>query len=204
MLNTDSHRRAPIKSILTVAMLLIAALPLTAQAPAAVPVPSQFATANTVFLASGSAPGRGENEPIIAQMVYRSVYKSMSATGRYKLVSTPADAEISMVISTQSRISSLLNGTPIYAIFLYLEIYDIKTHTLIWVLDEPVEGASREKTFQKNVDQSVAALMVDLNALADGKIPGDTTLPKSEPAKTNLTPSIPRSGTAKTRLSDKQ
>jgi len=178
MLNTDLHRPAPIKSILAIAILLLAALPLSAQTPAAIPVPAQFTTAHTVFLASGSAPGSGRDEPVIAQMAYSSVYKSLSTSGRYQLVSTPADAELSMVVSTQSRISDVSRGTSTDTFFLRFEIYDVKTHTLLWALGEPINGTFRVKTFQKNVDLSVVLLMVDLKSLASGKIPDDATSTK--------------------------
>ena len=195
----NSHQRSI--STLAIAILLLATLPLFAQTPAT-PVPSQFATAHTAFLASGSAPGAGGRERLIAQMVYTSAYNSLSTAGRYHLVSMPADAELSMVISAESRIFDVSSGSSSDSIFLRLEIYDIKTHTLLWALDESVNGAFREKTFQKNVDQSVAALMDDLNALANGTIPGATTSPKPEPSKTNPTSSKPEP--TKTRLSDEK
>lgn len=172
-LSCDQHRQAPIRSILSVAMLLIAALPLTAQAPVAVRVPSQLATAKTVFLASGSAPTSGSNQSVIAQMVYSSVYTSLSAAGRYHLVSTPAEAELSMIISIQSYNSSVAFDSSTEYSFLRLEIYDVKTHTLLWALNEPIDiDFPNKKGLQKKVGQSVAALMVDLNGLASGAIPG--------------------------------
>jgi len=186
MLNNNQLRQAPISIFLSIAVLMLAALPLCAQVPAAVPVPSQFATAHTAFLASGSAPGSGRNERFIAQVVYSSVYKSLSTAGHYHLVSAPADAELSMVVSTQSHVSDVMGGDSPFEALLRLEIYDVKTHTLLWALDEQINSMFREKTFQKNVDQSVAALMVDLNALASGSVPGDTTPTKAEPSKTRL------------------
>ena len=157
-----NHHGHVAMGILIVALLFQAAPPLSAQSANAVPVPSQFATARTVFLASGSAPGSGTHEVLIARMVYSSFYRSLSTAGRYHLVSAPADADLSMVISADS-----LNEPS-----LQLDIYDIKTHTLLWTLDEPLLGAFREKTFQKNIDKTVAALMNDLKSLASGEVPG--------------------------------
>jgi hypothetical protein len=166
--------------------MLISSMSLLAQSPGTVPVPSQLATAHTAFLASGSAPGAGRYEPLIAQMVYTSFYKSLSAAGQYHLVGGPADAELSMVISSQSHVSAVTNGSSFDANFIRLEIYDIKTHTLLWAIDEPLEGAYREKTFQKNVDKSIAALISDLKTLAGGALPGDSDTPKPEPTKTRF------------------
>jgi hypothetical protein len=109
-----------------------------------------------------------------------------------------------MIVSTQSHVSSVSGGDSFNAFFLRLEIYDVKTHTLLWALDESVNGAFREKTFQKNVDQSVAALMVDLNALANGTIPGTATSPKVEPTDANSEPTKSSSKSTKTRLSDEK
>ncbi|MGH9617016.1 MAG: hypothetical protein ACRD28_09775, partial [Acidobacteriaceae bacterium] len=158
--------------VLVAALFLQAALPLSAQSANAVPVPAQFATAHTVFLASGAAPGAGGKEVLIAQMVYSSFYKSLSAAGRYRLVSTPDDAELSMVISTQTAMSDVMKGDSVDESYLRLEIFDVRTHSLLWTIDEPLNGAFREKTFQKNVDKSVAAIMSDLNSLASGAVPG--------------------------------
>jgi hypothetical protein len=176
------HRITLISSV-----LLISSLPLSAQSPATIPAPSQLGTAHTAFLASGSAPGAGPREFLIAQMVYASTYKSLSSSGQYRLVGAPADAEMSMVISTNITISDVINGGSLNSAFIRLEIFDVKTHTLLWALDEPIQGAFREKTFQKNVDESIAALMNDLKTLASGVIPGDpTAAPKPEPTKTRL------------------
>lgn len=156
-------------------------------------VPSQFTTGHTVFLASAGAPGLGGHEKQIAAIVYTAFYKALSTTGHYHLVENPSDADLAMNISTQSRISDVTNGSSVDSAYLRLEIYDVKTHILVWTINEDVQGAFREKTFQHNVDATIAALMDDLNALANGNLPGDTGPAKSQPAKPQPT---------KARLSD--
>ena len=155
-------------------------------------VPSQFATAHTVFFASGGAPGSGGHEKQIAEIVYTTFYKALSAVGRYQLVENPSSADLAMNISAQSRISDVTNGSSTDSAYLRLEIYDVKTHMLIWTINEDVQGAFREKTFQRNVDTAVTALIDDLNTLANGNLPGDTSPAQSQPAKSQST---------KTRLS---
>ena len=156
-------------------------------------VPSQFATAHTVFLASAGAPGSGAHEKQIAEIVYTTFYKALSSTGHYQLVENPSNADLAMNISTQSRISDVTNGSSADSAYLRLEIYDVKTHMLLWTINEDVQGAFREKTFEHNVDATIAALMDDLNTLANGNLPGDTGPAKSQPAK---------SQPVKTRLSN--
>ena len=158
----NSHRFS-LPSIAT-AILLLAALRLSAQTPTAIPVPSQFATAHTIFLASASAPGYSD-EKATAAAIYTSVYQSLAVSGRYRLVTAPADADLSMVLTIRKSVLSL-------------EIYNVKTHTLLWVLDEPLRVATLEKTFVKNAQASALLFVDDLNTLASGKLPGDVPPPK--------------------------
>ena len=166
--------------------LFMACIKLDAQSADAVPVPSQFATAQTAFLASASAPGVGGRETLIAQIIYSSLYKSLSSGGQYRLVSAPADSELSMIISAHAHVSSVVNGSSFDATYLRLEVYDVKTHTLLWALDEPIQGAFRQKTFQKNVDKSIASLNNDLKQLASGAVPGDAASSTPQPIKTSI------------------
>ncbi|MFZ0335996.1 MAG: hypothetical protein WA855_12265 [Candidatus Acidiferrales bacterium] len=47
----------------------------------------------------------------------------------------------------------------------YLSIVDTKTHFVLWTLVEPVEGAVRKVSWEKNIDASVRALVNDLKTL---------------------------------------
>jgi hypothetical protein len=145
-----------------------------AQQPTVPPVPSQFATAHNIFLASGSAPGYSD-EKMIATSIYNSTYQALASLPRYHLVSTPADSELSMVIT--------LRPSPGGEGFLNLKIFDTKTHTLIWVLDEPIKIATLEKTFVKNAQASAQLFLEDLNTLASGRLPGDVSPPSPTKAR---------------------
>ncbi len=136
--------------------LLVAPLLVRAQSP--VPVPSQFATAKTVFLASASAPGFS-NEKNTSAAIYNTVYRSLAAAGRYRLVPTPAEADLSMVLTIKEQILSL-------------DIYDVKTHTLLWVIDEPIFLPTI-----KNLQASALLFAADLNTLANNKLPADVPPP---------------------------
>jgi hypothetical protein len=115
-------------------------------------------------------------------MMYSSFSQSLSAMGKFRVVAAPADAQLSMVLSAQTFVSDAMNGTSSAAPYLRLEIFDTRTHTLLWTLDEPIKGAFREKALQKNVDDSVAALISDLKTLANGTIPGDPTATSTKAA----------------------
>jgi hypothetical protein len=160
--------------------------PLFVRAQTGVPVPSQLSTAHTAFLASGAASAGGARQSLIAQMIYTSTYKALVADGQYRLAAAPSQAELSMIVSTDMAYSDVTNGSSIAFPFLRLDIYDTATHSLLWTLEEPVRGAWREKSFQKNIDDAVALLVSDLKTLAAGSIPGNPTTPKPEPVKTRI------------------
>ena len=144
------------RNALIASVLLIAPFRVKAQAPA--PVPSQFATAKTVFLASAAAPGLS-NEKNTSASIYTVVYQSLASAGRYRLVLSPAEADLSMTLTVKEQILSL-------------EIYDVKTHTLLWVIDEPIFLPTL-----KNMQASALLFAGDLNTLANSKLPADVPPP---------------------------
>ena len=153
-------------------ILLIPSMGLWGQSATPVAVPSQLATAQNVFLASAAAPGFS-NEKAIAGILYTTVYQSLAASGRYHLVARPADAELSMVLTARlvGQQGSVLS----------LDIYDVKTHALLWTIDEPVFLPQTE-------DMQASALLFidDLNALANDKLPSDLPAPHGKSAKARL------------------
>jgi hypothetical protein len=174
-------------TLIALVVLLISSISLHAQAPVAIAVPSQFATARTAFLGSGPTPAAGLRQTAVAQVVYSTFYRSLSAVGQYRLVSAPADAELSMVLSTDSFMPNSVSGGFTSEPYLRLETYDTKTHSLLWTLDEPLNGYLAAKTLQQNVDQTVAALINDLKTLASGSVPGDpAAAPTPQPTKKRL------------------
>ena len=136
-----------------------------------VPVPAEFASAHTLFLSCGGAPLLASREKEGVTMLYTSAYHALSSAGHYRLTSTPADSDITAVISLEDRLSGVSYGSSAEADFIQLAVYDTKTHALLWNIDEPVDGAIRKASFQKNIDASVAKIVADLNSLAAGKLP---------------------------------
>jgi hypothetical protein len=159
-------------------ILLFAALPLSAQTPAPVPVPSQFATAQTIFLGTGGAPALGAKAKLTVKIVYESMYRALAAMNKYNLAASPADSDLSMEISILVIPSAVPNmfGTA----SVRLAVRDTKTQALLWTLDEPLDGAFREATFKKNIDEASSRIAGDLKLLAAGTIP-------TEPFESNKT-----------------
>lgn len=151
--------------------LLVPSLNLPAQAPSA-PIPSQLTNPQTVFLASGGAPG-SSNEKATAAALYTTLYQSLAASGRYHLVATPAEAGLSMVL-TLRRVQGQQN-------VISLDIYDVKTHMLLWTIDEPVFLDKME-----DLQASTLLFINDLNALANNEFPSDVPAPNGKSAKALL------------------
>jgi hypothetical protein len=130
------------------------------------PVPAQIASAKSMFISNTAPDGMPSNilenfgEP---NRPYDQLYAGMKAWGRYELAGGPAEADLVMEIHF-SR--SIYTGGLGQGAEFYLSILDTKTHFVLWTLVEPVEGAVRKVSWEKNIDASVSALVNDLKTLA--------------------------------------
>jgi hypothetical protein len=142
-----------------------------AQVPYAVPpapVPSQIASAKKVFVSNAGADGtsyaalkRG-GDP---QQPYDSLYAAMKIWGRYELVDAPSDADLVFAIRFTAPLTDC--GTlAAYSPQLELTILETKSHYLLWTVAEPVEGAVRKATWEKNFGQGMSNLLDDLKKLS--------------------------------------
>jgi hypothetical protein len=136
---------------------------------AVVPVPSQFASAHTVFLSQDGAPALGGKAKLVSNMIYESMYRSLAASKLYTLTGSPADAELTMAVSVLITVGTSNNN--FNNISVRLVVRDRKTQALLWTFDEPLDGAFREKTFQHNVDTASGRIADDLKALSQGEEP---------------------------------
>jgi len=151
------------KSYIALATLFIASC-LQAQstsAPAA-PVPSQFATAHTAFLASGGNAGFDADTNYTA-LVYASTYQMLQNIHHYQLTSTPAEADLSMEISVLPN-----SGT---ATILRLAVYDTKTHALLWNIDSMLYSVARTKDEPAVINAAESRISAQLQALIIGTVP---------------------------------
>jgi hypothetical protein len=126
----------------------------TAQTPNPVTMPSQLATATTIFLAYAGAPVGLSSQIAVPQLAYADVQNALLPAGRYTIATKPADAELSMRLSIEENLD------------LRLAIFDTKTGMLLWTIDEGVEGANRKETAIKNLNDAAVKLVNDLNMLA--------------------------------------
>ena len=135
-----------------------------------VPLPPQILTAKKAFISNAGldaislAAFRRAGDP---NAPYNKFYLAMRTWGRWELVNTPADADLVLQLHFSAPVSDCVKLTS-YQPQLELAILDTKTHFRLWTLTEPVEGAYRKATFEKNVSKGIESLIDDLKQLAAG------------------------------------
>lgn len=155
-----------------VVLFLSCGSPLVAQEMPIAPVPSDFATAQSVFISSAGAPPLMAKEKLAVSMMYKGFYQQLSTWNKYKIATNPKDVDLTMEISIRRSIFLVDRGSSVDYPYLRLDVREAKTQALLWTLDEPVDSAFREKTFQHNVDTAVGLLIEDLKSLSAGQLPG--------------------------------
>ncbi len=146
------------KTILILSFLVFGVAAANAQTA---PVPSQLQTAKTAFLSAGGAPVLGNKANLVNNLDYQVMYKALTDDRRYRLVATPAEADLSMEVSIFYVPGQFSSAS------LRLTIRDAKSQALLWIIDEPVDGAYRQKTFEKNLDKACEKVIIDLKALGN-------------------------------------
>jgi hypothetical protein len=156
---------------IVLAIALVAAPALQAQQPngaPAAPVPAPIITGKTAFISNAGmdsmsvAVFRNAGDP---DQPYNDFYAAMKSWGRYKLVANPADADLVFEIRFTAPITDFGKVTT-YDPQLDLTILDAKTHFTLWSLTEPVNGAMRKETWEKNVARGMTNVMNDLKKLS--------------------------------------
>jgi hypothetical protein len=177
----NSHRFS-LPSIAT-AILLLAALPLAAQTPAA-PIPAQFTTAKTAFVANA-----GAEDNSISERAYATFYAGLSQWNRYQLVATPAAADLVLELRYTAPLSDInvMNGSsnpPHYSPRFQLIIRDRATGVILWSVTESPFGTRKQNSY----DNAVNALLADLKALVAGQYPSEAAAASqpTPPKKTRL------------------
>ncbi len=153
------------KHLQIVLLLAIAsASSLSAQTSSTVPVPSHFASAHNIFLASAGATPLGSNEQLYSSLLYASTYKMLQGIGKYQLVSTPAESDIAFQVSAiqQAGMSDCI---------LRLEARDTKTNSLLWDIDTTVGSWSTGKDAETVIDQGTQRFADQLRSLIAGTLP---------------------------------
>jgi hypothetical protein len=95
---------------------------------------------------------------------YDCFYAAMKTRGRYEIVSSPAEADLVIEFSTQTR-SDVAFGSSFKYPRLVTVIVDPKTQTPLWWFAEDVAASGRQSTRDKNAYDAVNKLVDELTAI---------------------------------------
>ncbi|HEY2822817.1 MAG TPA: hypothetical protein VGJ06_17360 [Candidatus Acidoferrum sp.] len=156
--------------------------PLTPDALPA-PVPPAIFSAKKVFLSNSGADSGLFPHPFSGSQdrVYNQFYAAMQKWGRYDLVSDPDQADLVFELRLTSpngpanpdKQKGASDPLPTFR----LEIVDRKSHYTLWTVTESVMFAFLQKTHDRNFDDALNALLLDVQNLPK------TSPPSSSAAK---------------------
>jgi len=143
------------------ALLPCSALIANAQAPTSITRPTQLQTAKTVFVSNA---GYVDNH--YSEVIYNEFRDGLTKWNHYQLEGAPGQAELSLELSLNVLAGDVTNGSSFNTTFVRLDIRDVKTGILLWTVVEPMKGAFRKKTGEKNLQDAVDRIVTDVKSLA--------------------------------------
>jgi len=149
-----------------VTLILTCILSTCAHAQTPTPVPAEFATAHTLFLAPAGIASITNGEDYVSEM-YSQTYQMLASIGPYQLTTKPTAADLAAEIS----VNVTPGASPQLWATLRLSLYDAKTRILLWTLDAPLGESLADKDVAKNISTAEARLATDLKALIGGTLP---------------------------------
>jgi hypothetical protein len=151
-----------------VAMVFAFAVSARAQEPVSAPLPAALTSAAKLFL--GNA---GDQENADCLRAYNGFYQGLVGMGRFTMVADPSQADLVLELHYEIALgqsigtSQGLGGNSIRQFRVVL--IDPHTHAVLWSLTERTNYAVFQKNRNKNLDQTVTALLGDFNTLVAAK-----------------------------------
>jgi hypothetical protein len=134
----------------------------TETSPVNAPIPEQIAAAKNIFISNMGADPGGllilMNAIKDRDATYNQFYAALKSWGHFNIVGKPSDADLVFQLGLVDHAQ--------YPARMTLVIYDEQSHYPLWTLSEPLEGAARQATWQKNFSVCVYALIGDLKRIA--------------------------------------
>jgi hypothetical protein len=156
------------------------------------PVPSQIRQAQSIFLTnSGSDP----NFPIDATKTYNDIYAALQTWGRYKLVSSPEQADLVFQLRGIAPVTDVTgNRGGVYSVTtpaFQLTILDPKSNIALWTITSPVSVTGKDQVLARWISISETNLISRVKVVADQSLSPDettdlTTVPKYHNGKATL------------------
>jgi hypothetical protein len=135
------------------------------------PIPPAISAAKTIFISNAGADAGLFPHPFSGAQdrMYNQFYAAMQKWGHYELVAAPGDADLVFELrlsgpvgpANPDKVKGASDPLPLF----YLTILERKTHYTLWTLTESIGIANLQKTHDRNFDNALDALVVDLKNL---------------------------------------
>jgi hypothetical protein len=147
------------------------------------PVPTPITTAQKIFIANAGMDAFSlqafEELGLNGTDAYDSLYNAVKGWGQPQLVSSPADADLVLVMHVTAPLVGEGGGWKFQSIFAntkwqfqtQLTLYDAKSHFPLWTVTQPVRPANLKGTWRKNIADADAAVAGDLKSLLSPTTP---------------------------------
>jgi hypothetical protein len=145
------------------AILLLTTFALRAQKPTnppIAPIPSQILSAQNVFISN--ATGTAWAPPGDGDLMYNEFYAAIKSQGKYKLLSSPASADV--IFELRYSLVEVREGTG-EENDLTVVILDPGTHSVLWAFTERVKQSGTKSAWRKSFDKAATALAGDVRKL---------------------------------------
>ena len=155
----------------TAAFLTLAAAAVRAQAPvdpAPAPLPAAITTAHKLFL--GNA---GDQENADCLRAYNDLYAGLAKLTRFQLVPTPQAADLVLEMHYELTPGQTAGHDDPRRFRVLL--LDAQTHIVLWSLTERTNYAAFQHNRDKNLDEMVARLTADFDALTSAQPPSNNS-----------------------------
>lgn len=172
MLTTLKFARSKLIRILV--CVLLYSIVASAQEPppmALAPVPPALLAAKKVFISNAGADSGLFPHPFSGDpdRPYNEFYAAIQIWGRFELVGDPSEADVVFELQLTSPYGptnpNKQNGAADPLPMLRLVIFDRRTHYILWALTESINPAALQKTHDRNFDDALMALTLDLKRL---------------------------------------
>ncbi len=144
------------------------------------PVSTEFATAKTIFVTNAggnTVPYKGVD---FAEDSYNALYQQLKTWNHYQLVATPADADLTLELSTQTLLGNIGNEASVDLVYLQCIVRDTRTHALLWTINQPIKIAFRTPAEETNIQDAIRRTIESLKDLAAGHQPNPKPAPKRD------------------------
>jgi hypothetical protein len=132
------------------------------------PIPGPIITAKTLFVANGGGENYTEyGDPFSGEpeRPYRQFYAAMKQWGRFRLVTSPSDADLVIEIRLTAPIIPAISG-PHADYQLRAVVIGPKTHIAMWAVAMHIEDANRQISRDQNFDRAMGYIVSQIQGLA--------------------------------------